>query len=306
MKSLKSMGEFGLIEQIQKMVRNHDEVRVGIGDDTAVVRVKKGKDLLFTTDMLIEGRHFKLKDAMPFEIGRKALAVNLSDIAAMAGVPTHAVVALGIPASRGLGFVKALYRGMETLARRFGVSIVGGDTNASDRLVISIAMIGEVSAQAVVKRSGARPGDLIFVTNSLGGSYRSKKHLRFVPRLKEARFLVRNFKIHSMMDISDGLASDIRRIAEASHVGALLFESSIPVSRAARNVRQALMEGEDFELLFTLSPKEAGRLGRHPLSGKIARFTCVGRILSEGYGVRIRDSKGRLRPLAEKGYEHFK
>ena len=292
-----SAGEFELIKKIKRWTQTDSRVVLGIGDDAAVLRSSRGRDILFTTDMLIEGYHFRLSEATPYEIGRKALAVNLSDMAAMGGLPTHAVAALGLPKKLSGIFTKNLYRGLNDLARRFHVNLVGGDTNRSDKLILSVALLGEVEKGKAVRRSGARVGDRIFVSGPLGGSYASRKHLNFIPRLKEARALVKNFDVHAMMDISDGLASDVRRLAEASGVGVLLEEKSIPVSPHAKNVRQALTEGEDFELLFTVSEKEA-----RPL---IKKYHEVGRVVPKKEGVRLLKKNGRTVPLAG-GFDHFK
>ena len=299
---LKDIGEFGLIERIRKKIRVDASVFKGIGDDAAILKPKAGEEILLTTDILIEGHDFRLKEATPYEIGRKALAINLSDIAAMGGVPKHAVIAIGMPAHLPIRFVQELYRGIGDLARQFKVNIVGGDTSASEKIVLSVAVMGYGKAKSAVLRSGAKMGDVIFVTGTLGGSYASKKHLNFVPRISEAQFLVKNFKIHAMMDISDGLASDIHRITKASDVGAVIFKAQIPVSRHAKSIEAALTEGEDFELLFTLSTAEAERL----MKMKPKKFLPVGRIVSKAKGVMIVDEKGRVKPLTEKGFDHFR
>ncbi|HTL71632.1 MAG TPA: thiamine-phosphate kinase [Candidatus Eisenbacteria bacterium] len=304
MATLKSVGESGLIESFRAMTRVKPSVRVGIGDDTAVLAAGK-KDLLFKTDMLIEGRHFRLGQATPREIGRKAMAVNLSDIAAMGGVPTHAVVAVGLPPSLSPAFARELYRGVETTARRFGADVVGGDTNASDRLVVSVALLGEAPRGRAVTRAGAKPGDVIFVTGWLGGTYASRKHLRFTPRLAESRFLVSGFRVNAMMDLSDGLAADLRKLTAASRVGADLSYDAIPVSPNARDMRQALDEGEDFELLFTMTPREAARLTLSKKKG-LAPFHPVGRITPRREGIALVRSNGKREPLRETGYEHFR
>ncbi len=296
MKTLKQAGEFGWISMAKKYC-------VGIGDDAAVLPAGK-KDLLLTTDMLLEGKHFFLREARGFEIGWKAMAVNLSDIAAMGGVPRAAVVSLGAPASTPVAFLKKVYRGMKDAAGRFGAEIVGGDTNASERLTIAVTLLGEVEKGKAVLRSGAKTGDWIFVTGSLGGSYGSKKHLCFTPRLREACWLAKNFRLHAMMDISDGLASDIHRIAEQSHVGVVLNESAVPVSRNARSVKP-LTDGEDFELLFTLSPKEGSRLMRRPAPKGFPAFTHVGWIVRGGR-VEILRKNGRLEKLTAKGFDHYR
>ena len=292
-----SLTEFELIARLRKKTGKSRRVLLGIGDDTALIRVKSGKDLLFTTDMLIEDRHFRRKEASAFEIGRKALAVNLSDIAAMGGVPTEAVIAVGLPRNLSDAYVEQLYSGMRFLAKRFGVSLVGGDTNRSEKLVISIAMIGEVARGKALRRSGARVGDAVMVSGALGGSYASKKHLNFTPRLQEAAFLAKKFHVHAMMDISDGLASDARRLAEESRVGILIEESRVPVSRAAKSVSQALTDGEDFELLFTLSEKEARQVPK--------KFSVVGHVVSRAQGVKLLKKDGSRVPLTG-GFDHLK
>lgn len=300
-----SISEFGLIQQISKSIHDGPSVILGIGDDTAVVKVDSKKDILFATDMLIEDRHFRLADATPYEIGWKALAVNLSDIAAMGGTPTHAVVALGLPKNFTVGFVKGIYRGMTALAKRFNVAVVGGDTNRSDKLVVSVALLGEVSEGRAVRRSGAKAGDIICVSGPLGGSYRSKKHLRFVPRVDEARFLAEHFQINAMMDISDGLSSDLHRLTEAGGVGAVVEEKCIPLTKHAKSVREALSDGEDFELLYTLQLKEAERLLKSGFNRKHRIFCPIGWVVQKSRGVRI-VKNGVSKPLVEMGYDHFK
>ncbi len=303
---LGKIGEFGLIRELRKMTRVDLSVRIGIGDDTAVLRPKPGKEILFTTDMLIEDRHFLLKEATPFEIGWKAMAVNVSDIAAMGGVPTHAVVAVALPKNSSLSFVKELYRGLLAVSKKFGVNIVGGDTNRSGKLVVSVALLGEVSKKALLTRSGAKLGDVIFVTGELGGAYKSRKHLNFVPRIREAQFLVSHFKVNAMIDISDGLSSDLRRITEESGVGAVVCAEAVPLSKNAGNVQAALCEGEDFELLFTMSPAEAAKLSTTILKDPMAKFSPVGKIVPRREGVKIISAGSKAEPLPEKGFDHFK
>lgn len=297
MKTLKQSGEFGWIVMAKKYCK-------GIGDDTAVLRGTK-KDLLLTTDMLVEGRHFRRSQATPYEIGWKAMAVNLSDIAAMGGKPIAAVVALGAPASTTVKFLNELYRGLHAAAKRFGADIVGGDTNASKQLTLAVTLLGEVEKGKAVLRSGARLGDWIFVTGSLGGSYASKKHLRFIPRLREAQWLFKNCLVNAMMDLSDGLASDLGHICEASGVGAILNEKAIPVSSKAHTVTQALSEGEDFELLFTLSAKEGALLLRKKIPAGFPKFTHVGWVV-KGSRVEWLRKNGRLEKLSLKGFDHYR
>ena len=296
MKAMSRRGEFDLIKRIKQGTKNDARVVLGIGDDTAVLCAPGNKEILFTTDMLIEDRHFRVKEATPYEIGRKALAVNLSDIAAMAGVPTHAVVAVGLPKKYTGRFLKDLNRGIQGLARQFHVNVVGGDTNRSEKVLLSVALLGEVEKGKALTRSGARVGDAVCVTGPLGGSYASKKHLNFIPRIEEARYLARHFHIHAMMDISDGLASDARRLCEASGVGIRLEEKAIPVSRHAKHVREALNEGEDFELLFTLSQKEVVRLPKH--------CSVIGSVTRESHGLKLLKQNGAVITLRG-GFDHF-
>jgi len=303
---LKKIGEFGLIDLIRKKIKKGAGVRIGIGDDAAVLKIDSRKDTLFTTDMIIEGRHFRLKEAKPYEIGWKAMVVNISDIAAMGGLPTFAVVSVGLPSNLKLNFVEELNRGLRAAAGRFGVSIVGGDTNRSDKLVLSVSLLGEVKRGQAVTRSGARPGDVVFVTGALGGSTASKKHLRFIPRIKESQFLAKHFKINSMMDISDGLVSDLRRVAEESGVGFMISREAIPVSRSAKSLKQALTEGEDFELLFTLSPKGAARLTSSVIPKGLAPVHPIGRVVAKRFGLRLIHANGKIEPLPGKGFDHFK
>ena len=307
MKSLRSLGEFGLIELFKKKsLKKHPAVLFGIGDDAAILKGNEDGDLLFTTDLLLEDKHFRRRDATAYEIGRKAMAVNLSDIAAMGGKPLCAVAAVGLPAGLKLSFVKELHRGLEETARKFGACLVGGDTNQSERLVVSVAMLGRTFGRGkAVRRSGAKKGDILFVTGTFGGSYRSKKHLRFTPRLREAEYLVKHFKVNAMMDVSDGLASDLRRLTEESGVGACLSKEAVPVSRHAPTFDAALSDGEDFELLFALSPREAMRLAQTRLPKGLTQWTAIGGIVDQRFGVTLRE-KGALKALPDTGFDHFK
>jgi thiamine-monophosphate kinase len=263
---------------------------------------------------VVEDVHFT-RDTSPQKIGRKALARCFSDIAAMGGRPTAAVVTLGLPAEFSPELVEALYSGMRDLASTWQTAIVGGETVRNPAgLFISVALIGLVQRNAIPTRSGAKAGDAIFVTGTLGGSL-AGKHLDFEPRLAEGQWLSQNFSIHSMIDLSDGLAGDLRHILEASGVGAELRRDSIPVSQAARlRAREngagkppllaALTDGEDFELLLTVSSHDAVRL----LDAWKEKFpdqklTCIGRIESQP-GLRLRDSEG-LKTLSVHGYTHF-
>lgn len=308
---LSALGEFGLIERLGKRLPRNKEVIVGIGDDTAVLRRDARTYELLTCDALVENIHFTLK--MPArQIGYKAMAVNLSDIAAMGGVPQHAVVTLGVKTELPVRFYDELYRGIQAAAAPFGVSVVGGDTVSSPRaLWVNVALTGWVEKQKCACRSGARVGDAILVTGSLGGSF-AGKHLRFKPRLAEARFLVRHFHVGAMIDISDGLAGDLAHILEQSVVGAKIFLKQIPISKAvrekdaAKRLKRALCDGEDYELLFTLPKKEAGkaveafrrRRGFPPL-------TVVGEIVPAARGLRYLTPDGKIKKWNLHGYRHF-
>lgn len=309
------MKEFDLIARLKTTLPTHDSVLAGAGDDCAVLNLGLPHDLvLFKTDAVVEGVHFTA-DTPPEKIGRKALARCLSDIAAMAGTPTHAVVTLALPTTFETTRVEAIYAGLNALAREHSVAIVGGETTANpDRLLLSIAMLGTVPRNRRVLRSGAKAEDAIFVTGTLGGSL-SGRHLDFEPRLAEARWLAEHFTIHAMIDLSDGLAGDLRHILEASGVGAELLSSAVPVSRAAKQLARdessakppllaALTDGEDFELLFTIASRSAVPL----LDAWRAQFpdvklSCVGKITTTP-GLRLRDERG-LREFNLRGYEHF-
>ncbi len=302
---LKKLGETGLIERLARNFKTGGDIVKGIGDDCAVIRISKKRYLLVTIDMLLEDVDFKLKDATPFQIGWKSLACGLSDIASMGGVAKYVVVSLGLPKKLSVEFVEEIYRGIKTLAKKFNVEIVGGDTNSSKKLVIDVAVLGFIEPDKLKLRSGARTGDIICVTGTLGGSYKSKRHLTFMPRLKEARYLVSNFKINSMIDISDGLSTDLSHIAKESGVGACIYEELIPVSKDAKNVNAALNEGEDFELLFTMPLNEARRLAQKNLELNSMKITQIGEILDKRTGVMIISRDGRVKELKPKGFAHF-
>jgi thiamine-monophosphate kinase len=283
-------------------------VLVGPGDDTAVLSPST-RPLLVTTDMLLEGSCFRLAEAGPRRVGRKAMAVNLSDIAAMAGVPTSAVVSVGLPRSGGCDLAEQLYVGMREVADAFEVPIVGGDTNSWDGgLAIAITMLGEATARGPVLRSGAKVGDWIMVTGPLGGSILGH-HLDFTPRVAEALYLHRLADLHAMIDLSDGLAKDLHHICEESRCGAVLFAKAIPIANAAKELAakdgrstldHALADGEDFELVFTVSAADGERLLSEQHVPGIALYR-IGEIVAEGYWL---EREGKREVLEPRGYEH--
>jgi thiamine-monophosphate kinase len=309
------MNEIELIRRLTRDLPTNESVVIGAGDDCAVLETGDAdRLLLFKTDAVVEGIHFT-KQTPPEKIGRKALARCLSDIAAMAGTPTAALVTIALPKTFEPEFVEKIYAGLNALAREHRVAVVGGETTTNpERVLISIALIGSVPRGKALLRSGAKVDDAIFVTGELGGSL-SGRHLDFEPRLAEARWLEENFSIHAMMDVSDGLAGDLRHILTASKVGAELLKRAVPVSRAAKEIAKrgdaakpafvaALTDGEDFELLFTVSSKDAvPLLDAWKKQFSDLRLSCIGKIIA-GEGIRLRDQTG-VRPLTAHGYVHF-
>jgi thiamine-monophosphate kinase len=309
------MNEFELISRLTRSLPTNKSVVAGAGDDCAVLDFGlPDRLLLFKTDAIVEGIHFA-PDSPPEKIGRKALARCLSDIAAMGGAPDSALVTLALPRDFDPAFVEKIYAGMGELARRHETAIVGGETTTNpERTLISVALLGHVPRGRCVLRSGALAGDAIFVTGELGGS-QAGWHLDFEPRLAEAQWLTAHFSIHAMMDISDGLAGDLRHLLRASGVGAELRAPAIPISRSARTASKAggpakppllaaLTDGEDFELLFTVAGKDAvPLLDQWKKQFPDLKLSCIGKVTA-GEGIAIRDKQG-LRPLAAHGYAHF-
>jgi thiamine-monophosphate kinase len=307
------MNELQLIARLTRSLPANASVVAGAGDDCAVLDCgQPGRYLLFKTDAVVEGVHFTSK-AAPEQIGHKAMARCLSDVAAMAGRPLAALVTAALPDHFSPDFVERIYTGLNRLAQRHGVAIAGGETTRNpERLLLSIAMVGDVAREKCILRGGAEAGDALFVTGELGGSL-AGKHLEFEPRLAEAQWLAEHFPIHAMIDVSDGLAGDLRHIMRASRVGAELLARAIPISRAAKlqakaksqpPLLAALGDGEDFELLFTLGSGHAvALLDAWKKQFPKLRLSCIGRITAER-GLKLRDKTG-LHPLATHGYDHF-
>jgi thiamine-monophosphate kinase len=312
-------GEFALIDWIRRRETlrpglGSSWTQLGIGDDCAVLGVGAAPDLLVTTDMLMDGRHFRLEQDGPEAVGYKAMGANLSDIAAMAGIPRAAVVAVALPRGTAVRVAQGLHAGMSVLTEQFGVDLVGGDTNAWDGpLVVAVTLLGQTTARGAVRRAGARPGDAILVTGPLGGSLAAGRHLRPQPRIAEALALHQAVSIHAMIDLSDGLSSDLGHILEESGgVGAVLDAEAIPIHVDASDfslrdgvsaLDHALNDGEDFELCLAVAPDDAGRLLAAPPAP--ARLYRVGEI-THAPGIWLRTRDERLTPIPPRGFDHFR
>ena len=306
-------GEFKLIDRVTR----RGGAVVGVGDDAAVLAYTKGRYLLFTTDMLCEDDHFKREWYTPRQIGLKAMESNVSDIAAMGGLPTYAVISLSLAPETTVEFIEGFYKGLYESADRHKVKIVGGDMTHASIMVVNVALLGEVEKSMLCLRSGARVGDLICVTGDLGKSQAGLEllksgavgnvtgHLEPKCRLKEARKIAKY--ANAMIDVSDGLASEVNHICEMSKSGAIIFKDLIPLSKATRKSAKtlgidpyqwALSGGEDYELVFTIPPQDLKRI----------RIDCpisvVGKILQKKKGMTIYD--GRERKPLKGGYDHFK
>ncbi|MGC6426320.1 MAG: thiamine-phosphate kinase [Akkermansiaceae bacterium] len=259
MKTVGELGEEPLIAELCSGLSTSSDLLIGPGDDCAVIETSKRLTLL-KTDAVVEGVHY-LKETPAQKVGWKAVARVLSDFAAMGGNPNEFLITLALTEETPVRWARALYRGMNRCLAQHGGVIVGGETTSLPKgspTMVSVAGRGTVTRKQLVTRSGGKHGDAIFVTGRLGGSLRGK-HLTFTPRLAESDWLTRHFKIRSMMDLSDGLAKDLPRLAEMSGCGFQLKPESIPRSRGC-TVEQALGDGEDFELLFTVSKKTAAQL----------------------------------------------
>ncbi len=347
---ISDLGEFGLIGRIQKLApRKSSSTLIGIGDDAAALKLPASHTLLATTDLLIEGVHFDLAYTDFHSLGWKAAAVNLSDIAAMGGIPRFCLTALGIPTGISVEQITEFYRGFKALLKSHGTTLIGGDTCSSRKgLFISVTALGEVEPRRIITRAGARPGDRIFVTGTLGDSaaglellesgvrsqesgVRSKKlksalrttrlsspksshfalierHLRPVPRVEWGRKIALSGCASAMIDLSDGLSSDLSRICEQSRVGAELLANGIPLSDALRKLtgklakpaaHYALSGGEDYELLFTAPPGKVKKIRSLKLP-----LTEIG-LITSGKTLSLVDSRGRKKTLRPSGYDHF-
>jgi thiamine-monophosphate kinase len=325
---INQLGEFGLIDLIKKKIFSGDKrVVVNIGDDAAVIRSSSDRLLIFTTDTLVDKIHFDIKYFTFEEIGWKAMVANLSDIAAMGGLPKYALVTVGLPKSMQVEDVLSIYKGASRIARRYDCKIIGGDTSLVPKdLFITIALLGEVEKKFLCTRSGAKKGDLICVTGKLGeaqagleylkkyGRQKSslvRKHLQPNPRINEARILVKNLKINSMIDISDGLSSELFHLTDENRLGALIYEQNIPISPKCLKLASflsktpsawALSSGEEYELLFTIGKKDQAKIDR--IKSKV-NVSVIGEMVDKRDGVKLIQKSGRIKDLKKMGFVHF-
>ena len=313
------MSEFGVttenefIRSLAKRFPVRAPVEVGIGDDGAVLNNPDSARTIIVTDMLLDGVHFDLNRTSPRMAGRKSVAVNLSDLAAMGCRPTAAFVSIAVPKSlRGSSseFLSELYGGIEELTEQYRFTLAGGDTNSwNGPLAINVCLTGVPVGSCPVLRSGARSGDVLFVTGPLGGSLHQDRHLSFSPRLEIAEWLIRHAGINAMMDISDGLSMDLHRLVEASGCSAVLIADRIPIHADVpltlptnKRLQAALGDGEDFELLFCVDRMDSVTLQREAVNAAINLYE-IGSV-ETGAGCRIRDQHGVTLPLEVSGWQH--
>ena len=326
---LSRLGEFGLIEKVRRATPKGRGVLLGIGDDAAWVATPSRSSLI-TADLLIEGVHFDLKWTSLFALGYKTLAVNLSDIAAMGGIPAYLILSLGIPAGFDSDDLEEFYRGVKFLASKSGVALVGGDTNVAKSLLISACLIGHAPYRPI-RRSGARAGDDIYVTGTLGDSalalkflksraaqpkrdaiaYLLSRHHQPTPRLAAGVLLARERLATAMIDVSDGLIQDLSHICRASGVGALIWQEQLPLSRAYRALagkdvaRHALSGGEDYELIFCGRRRSRRRIEKLPDRAEAA-ITRIGTCVAAKQGISVLDGSGKPIAIRGTGHDHFK
>lgn len=332
---LKGIGEAALIKGLAaKFPYKHPRVIKGIGDDTAVTVEKGGKALLTTTDILIEGTHFKREYTDAYLLGRKALSISLSDIAAMGGVPLFFLTSIALPPDTKKDFLDDLYRGVSHVAREHGALLIGGNTARSGKIMVSTTVLGEALRKEVVYRSGARAGDVIYVTGATGVSAlglrilkrcgldalkkktrsgkAALKHLDPTPRVEAGRALATGRLATAMMDLSDGLALDLKRMCGESGTGAVIELGRLPVADELRGLparRGRVMDlivsgGEDYELLFTAPERHSRRIAA--LSRRLSLpITPIGRMTKKRAGIRFVHEDGRALKIKRPGFEHF-
>lgn len=275
---------------------------IGIGDDMAQIKLRKVDSVLITTDILLDGTHFDTKKASLEKIGYKSMAASLSDCAAMATIPLAAVVSVALPRNFGAKNLKKLHAGILSAAKKYNCPLIGGDMTSWDKpLAVSVSMLSTPAKTKPVRRSTAKIGDVICVTGNLGGSI-IKRHLEFQPRIKEA-LAIAQAGANSMMDISDGLSTDLNHICRLSKKGAILDAVKIPISKDAKTLQNALNDGEDFELLFTIP---SGKFERLKKNWKFkTKLTAIGKI-TKGGSVKIKMPTGKIFDLLPGGYDHLR
>jgi thiamine-monophosphate kinase len=330
---LKDIGEFGFIERIRPdcIVRPEHIVKA-IGDDAAVFKTESDRLMLLTTDMLVERVHFIRKATSPFNLGRKSLAVNLSDIAAMGGSASDAFVNIAVPDTVDLDFLEEVYRGIKHSAAEFAVNILGGDTTGSRKdLVINVAVIGYVAADEVLLRSGAKIGDVVFSTGYLGNSRAGlhllqnaserdgleelvQAHCLPRPHLNEGRFLATQPQVHAAIDVSDGLSSDLGHIIRESAAGARIYGDRLPISDHLKTfcsrfgydpIQYALAGGEDYTLLCTVDPRHAEAIAADFRQQFDRPLFALGEITDSGR-IEWVDAAGGIHPIESTGWNHFR
>jgi thiamine-monophosphate kinase len=341
-KATQPIQEFTLIRHLQRRFeRRSPLIRKGIGDDAAIVSIPAGDWAVLTTDLLTEGVHFDLRTASPASVGYRAAMANLSDVAAMGAVPRFLLVSIAIPSSLRTTDILALYEGLMTACRAYKVRLIGGDTSASQHgLFLSITLLGTTKRRKVLLRKGARIGDSLYVTGTLGDSlaglqllsnshaqgtgtsrlrpadrkFLINRHLRPTARVREGQWLNQTGVVTSAIDVSDGLSGDLRHICNASHVGAEIDVSRLPLSPACQSyatstkqdpVALALAGGEDYELLFTVPETHRARLER-AASRRNFTLTRIGHICAASLGIHRLLGNGRREPLPALSYEHFR
>jgi thiamine-monophosphate kinase len=308
-----------LIERIRRLARKVDGRALvrGIGDDCAILKVDPGQQLLVTTDLCVENVHFRRKWHPPASVGHRCLVRGLSDIAAMGGEPLACFLSLGLPARLSQKWVDGFLQGLAALARQFAIPLAGGDVSAAPAVTADIVVAGQAPSGRAILRSGARPGDRIYVTGDLGGSAaalqrlyagerlqpsRSSRHFYPLPRLEVGRWLRRHRLATAMIDLSDGLSVDLAHICQESHVAARIVASKIPVAKGA-NLELALHGGDDYELLFTAPAKT--RVPARIAGVKVTAIGAVSRVKDYRSAIEIVDENGRARVLTPRGWQHF-
>lgn len=321
---LSRVGEFGLIERLRAIVGEPAEGEVWVGDDTAVLRAPSGT-ILFTTDLLVEGVHFDTSFTSPEDLGYKAIAVNVSDVAAMGGVPRRALVGLGVVPGLDVEWIEGLYQGMQECCKEFDMAVVGGDLSRSEQIIISVALLGNPAGRLFIERGNARVGDAVCVTGTLGESAAGlrlmragnrsrmdllKAHLRPTPRVKEVQALRRHLP-SAMIDVSDGFCADLGHICAASGVGVLIQEPDLPVVDLKdvelddSPLQLALGGGEDYELCFTIPQDRCEAALAAVTEATGTKVTKVGEVVEESRG-RILLIESAEHPLEAPGWDHLR